>query len=147
MSASSTPTDVAEAVLAVMRIMRPRVDSVMSAHGLSLARGKVLSVIQRDSPCRPGAIAAQLGQSPRTLTDAVDALERDGLVARQPDPSDRRAQLLVLTEAGVAALRTVEAPRRGVMDQLFDCLDASEREQLVVMLRRVEAAAKGGEGV
>lgn len=130
-----------------MRVMRPRVDSVMSAHGLSLARGKVLSAIQRGSPCRPGTIAAQFGQSPRTLTDAVDALARDGLVARQADPSDRRAQLLVLTDAGIAALEAVDAPRRDLMDRLFGCLDEAEREQLVDMLRRVEASARDiGEG-
>lgn len=139
-------SDVAEAIFAVMRVMRPRVDAVMSAHGLSLSRAKVLSTIQRVGSCRPGVIAAQLGFSPRSLTDSVDGLERDGLVARQPDPSDRRAQLLVLTQAGHAALASVEEPRRALIEQIFSCLDDGEKQALAQMLRRVEAAHQEGSG-
>lgn len=142
MKESSTPSDVADAVLAVWRVLRPRIDSVMSEHGLSMSRGKLLTALQREGPCRPGELAAQFGQSPRTLTDAIDGLERDGLVERQPHPTDRRAQLIVMTPAGASALAAVAEPRREAMDALFSCIDPDDRAALVAMLRTIERHGK-----
>jgi DNA-binding MarR family transcriptional regulator len=49
-----------------------------------------------------------LGYAPRTITDAVDALEADAPVERRPDPVDRRAKRISLTPAGeAAALRSL----------------------------------------
>lgn len=139
---SSTPTDVADALLAVWRVLRPRIDSVMAAHGLSMSRGKLLTALQREGPSRPGELAEWFGQSPRTLTDAIDGLERDGLVHRQPHPTDRRAQLIVITPAGEAALAAVAEPRRDAMDALFSCIEPKDRATLVDMLRTIERHGK-----
>ena len=47
-----------------------------------------------------GRLAADLGVVPRTVTGLVDHLERDGLVAREQDPADRRSFYARLTLAG-----------------------------------------------
>jgi len=49
-----------------------------------------------------GALAARLHVTPRNVTGLIDHLERDGLVARVPDPGDRRSVLAHLTERGTA---------------------------------------------
>jgi DNA-binding MarR family transcriptional regulator len=54
-----------------------------------------------------GELAELLTVTPRTMTDIVDVLERDGLVKRVPDPDDRRSVLAVLTEAGLARVRSI----------------------------------------
>jgi len=64
----------------------------MRAQGASLAQLKLLLLIERCGEMRSTDIAEALGQAPRTVTEAVDAAERDGLVVRNPDPSDRRAK-------------------------------------------------------
>jgi len=46
--------------------------------------------------------------TPRTMTDIVDVLERDGLVKRAADPVDRRSVLAVITEAGLACVDSVQ---------------------------------------
>lgn len=52
-----------------------------------------------------GAMAAQLGIDRTVLTYLIDDLEGAGLVARQPDPTDRRSRRVVATEAGLALWR------------------------------------------
>jgi DNA-binding MarR family transcriptional regulator len=129
-----------ERYLAVHHRMHRAADERMTASGLSLARTKVLRQLQSLGPTRPGVLAVQCGVVPHSITDIVDALERDGLVARQPDPADRRAKLIALTERGTAALVTAAATRERLLNQLFGVLGRAEREQLDALLGRLDAA-------
>jgi DNA-binding MarR family transcriptional regulator len=85
-----SPEQLGELYLEVHHRMHRAFDGGMSACGLSLARTKVLAQLQRSGPVRPSVLAAEFGFAPRTITELVDTLERDGLAARQPDPTDRR---------------------------------------------------------
>jgi len=67
---------VGERYLTVHHRMRRAVDDGMTDCGLSLARTKVLGYL-RHGPTRPSVLAAALGVAPHTITDVVDALERD----------------------------------------------------------------------
>ena len=138
----ATPTQITETLLSVIRLMRKQVDSAMSAQGLSLARGKLLTAIAHEGTCRPGELAQALKQSPRTITDAIDAMERDGLLMRKRHPTDRRSQLLELTDAGKQALEQVKKPKLAAIDRLFDSLDQSARQQLMTALRSIESQAR-----
>lgn len=63
-----------------------QMDRAMTAQGASLARTKLLLYIQRcGGNARAADIAELFGQAPRTVTDALDALERDGLIQRATD--------------------------------------------------------------
>lgn len=62
-----------------------------------------------DRPKRMGALAEDIFCGPSAVTPAADTLERCGFVRRIPDPQDRRAMLLELTEAGTAARQTLMA--------------------------------------
>ena len=64
------------------------------------------------------------------MTHRLDLLERAGLVERGPDPSDRRATLVVLTAAGET--KAIEAARVHVAAEaeLLDALSASDRTDL-----------------
>ncbi|MCS0600471.1 MarR family transcriptional regulator [Streptomyces sp. LP11] len=69
----------------------------------------VLSAIARNGPCSAADLAPEVGLDRSGVTRRASRLEGAGLVRREPDPADRRAQLLVLTEPGrqaVAELRT-----------------------------------------
>src|SRR5919108_5547474 len=59
-------------------------------------------------------LADAASMSLSSMQELVDDLERRGIVERQPDPSDRRAKLIVLTERGLAAL----APAGSIIEQL-----------------------------
>lgn len=53
---------------------------------------------QRGLATRPGLIAEHLGITTATATALIDRLTRSGHVLRKPDPEDRRARVVVLTE-------------------------------------------------
>jgi len=138
----ATPAEITETLLSVIRLMRKQVDAAMSAQGLSLARGKLLTAIAHEGTCRPGELAHVLQQSPRTITDAIDAMDRDGLLVRKPHPTDRRSQLLELTDAGKQALEQVKRPKQAAIDRLFEGLDPLARQQLLISLRSIESHAQ-----
>lgn len=82
-----------------------------AASGLTAPRLSALSVIVFGGPLTLGALAAAEQVRPPTMTRLVAALERDGLVTREPDPEDRRQVLLRATPAGRQLLEEGRARR------------------------------------
>jgi DNA-binding MarR family transcriptional regulator len=72
--------------LSVAYRVRKVLDEHMIASGLSLARAKVLQVLAENGSLRQTSLAEELGFAQRTVTQAVEALARDGLVKRTPGP-------------------------------------------------------------
>jgi DNA-binding MarR family transcriptional regulator len=121
----STPTKLAEALIEIRSVMRRRVDAALAAKGLSLAKFKILSVLDENGPCQPSLLAATLNQVARSITDAIDVLERDGLVARTPHPTDRRARLLSITVKGSSLVRATQGPKSDAIEAVFSVLSRS----------------------
>jgi DNA-binding MarR family transcriptional regulator len=107
--------------------------------GLTLARTKVLMQLH-PAPVRPSVLATELGLAPRTITDVVDGLQRDGLVACQPDPTDRRAKLVALTSQGEVALDAASRTRQRLIQHVFGALDATDRVAMVRLLGLLDTA-------
>ncbi len=87
------------------------------------------------------AMAQRLGVDRTVMTYLLDDLEKAGLVERRPDPSDRRARRVLLTEAGNARLCDVERRLRRVEDHVLGPLDAAERDTLRTLLQRIAVAS------
>jgi DNA-binding MarR family transcriptional regulator len=135
-----SPEQLGERYLQVHHRMYRAFDGGMSACGLTLARTKVLARLQLGGPARPSVLAAEFGVAPRTITELVDILERDGLVARKADPTDRRALLVTLTGQGKAALAVAGATRTRLMKQVFGALEADDRATMARLLQTLDDA-------
>jgi DNA-binding MarR family transcriptional regulator len=102
--------DAADGMAAVTSVMRAqqillgRVDEVLRPLGLTFARYEVLMLLllTRRGALPLGRIGERLQVHPASVTNAIDRLEAGGLVRRMPHPTDRRAILAELTEAGRA---------------------------------------------
>ena len=90
-----------------------------------------------ERPLRLSELAAQLGIVPRSATSVVDDLEAARLVARQPDPHDRRATLVSLTPDGAQILTTLRQKRRDVMESQLARLNPAEQSTLIALLERL----------
>lgn len=112
-------------------------DKLMAAQGASFARTKMMVYIQRNGQVRSTDLAEAFGFAPRTITEAIDALERDGLVERVVDPADRRVKRISLTLAGAEVLTASEPARKRFGDQLFSALDKTEIHQLAQLLGKL----------
>ena len=102
-------------------------------------RSRALRVAaDREESPRLRDLADALRIAPRSVTDVVDALERKGYVVREPDPHDRRASVVVVTDAGRQVRAAVhEARRRSVGDQM-GALTATQRAALADALTTLE---------
>ncbi|MFI9722879.1 MarR family winged helix-turn-helix transcriptional regulator [Streptomyces sp. NPDC052396] len=60
----------------------------------------VLSGLARTGPCSAADLAREVGLDRSNVTRRADHLERAGLLRREPNPADRRATLLALTDEG-----------------------------------------------
>lgn len=98
--------------------------------GFTYPRLRVLEFLQCQGPTTMRPLADRLGLSARNLTAVADALEVDGFVRRVAHPTDRRATILEITDAGRAAACAALEPRFAEISALFDALGTAEREQL-----------------
>jgi DNA-binding MarR family transcriptional regulator len=85
-------------------------------------------------------LAADFGMAPHSITDHVDALEREGQAERQPDPTDRRAKLVAITGAGETCLGVAFVTRERLLTQIFGALDEADRGTLLRLLNQLDQA-------
>jgi DNA-binding MarR family transcriptional regulator len=129
--------DVGQVYLEVHHSLRRRVDDAMTATGVSFSRAKVLKELAEHGPMNQAALAARLGFAPRSVTDAVEALERDGLAERADDPVDRRARIVGITPAGSGALTCAQAAKYQMFDEIFGALDPCVRADFITLLKTI----------
>lgn len=120
--------------------MHRLLDRRMAERGVSFARTKFLLYLSKEGPSRATDIADLLGLAPRTVTEGLDGLERDGLVRRDPDPDDRRAKRVSLTDAGREAIAATEPLRIELVERIFGSLSDAERASLDTTLARLSDA-------
>jgi len=118
--------------------MRRLIDLELSEQGMSLSRSKILSEISRNGPQNQRSLATTFSLAPRTVTEMVDTLERDGLVERRADPGDRRARHVYLTPAGEQARIHAVAARERLVQQVLGPLSDQQRDALFTALQHVE---------
>lgn len=135
---ASAPPSLAELYLRTAHRIRRRSAPTFDRFGLTEAQARALRVISRYERPRMADLAQALEVVPRSITSMVDTLESAGFVTREPDPTDRRATIVVLTEAGVGVLRQVGRMRAEAAEQLFAKLSTSEQEELRRLLELIE---------
>ncbi len=74
---------------------------------------------------------------PSHVTRQLRQLERTGYVTRVPDPDDRRAQRVRLTEAGLGAVDRMRRVRRQGMELALAAWSPEELRQLSVLFHRL----------
>jgi DNA-binding MarR family transcriptional regulator len=141
-AAMVTPEQLGERYLTVHHRMFRAVNDEMSGCGLSMARTKVLRRLREQGPTRQSVLAVDFGLSPHSITDIVDGLERLGMAERRPDPTDRRAKLVAITDAGEAGLDVANATRERLLKQIFGALSEADRATLLRLLDSLDEAAK-----
>ncbi|MEV1332232.1 MarR family transcriptional regulator [Micromonospora costi] len=125
----------AEAFWGVARRLRHRTREALAPWDVTPSQARALGVLARHGVLRPGALAEHLRIAPRSATEVVDDLQRRGLVERRPDPHDRRATLVALTDEGVRTGSSIRAARQAEADRFFADLDPQDRAELARILR------------
>ncbi|MER8706320.1 MULTISPECIES: MarR family transcriptional regulator [unclassified Mesorhizobium] len=86
---------------------------------------------------RPSVLAQRAGIGKASMGELIDELERLGYVRRSHDPNDRRAKLIVATDAALAVIRTVHDFNQRLEDQYRRLLGAQAYESLRSSLQAI----------
>lgn len=114
-------------------------ERLMALAGVPLDRAAValMRKMADTEPMRPGELAARMGVEASHVTRTVQQLQKSGHVTRVPDPDDRRAQRIELTDAGREAIvRVREAGVRGMQVALADW-SPDDLRQLATLFHRM----------
>jgi DNA-binding MarR family transcriptional regulator len=135
-------TDLGHLYISVHARIRRLVDDAMVASGVSLSRTIVLKLLAARGPVNQSAIAL----APRSVTDLVDGLEREGLAERAENPADRRSRLVQITGSGSIALESALKVKHDLFAEIFAGLDPAARTELFRLLQTVRASLSPVQG-
>ena len=127
--------DLGDLLMRVARTQRGRFREVLAPWDLSPHQARALSVVCHGDGVRLSDLAERLRIAPRSATEVADGLQERGLVARSPDPGDRRAVLLRPTDEGRRVHQEIGAARTADSAELYARLSAADRATLARILR------------
>ena len=132
-------SEAAELYLSLGRIMRA-LRRAGDAGSLSPGAGSALATLARSGPQRLGDLAAAERVTAPTMSRIVAALEQSGLVARTPDPADKRASELSATDRGRSLVNGLTSERIQHLATALDGMEPDKRAAAAAALTAVELA-------
>jgi DNA-binding MarR family transcriptional regulator len=127
-----------EAFWTVARQLRETSKRALAPWDITPAQLRALRVLGHHETMRLSELSDHLHIAPRSATEVVDALQDAGLVRRRPDPGDRRATLVELTEHGASVLDAIHAERATEAERVFGRLSEADRAHLARILRALK---------
>jgi DNA-binding MarR family transcriptional regulator len=131
MSPSAASRDAATAALRELILAGERYRIAVATHlDLTVNESRAISHLMARGPMGQTDLATALGLTTSSTTTLVDRLEERGMVARVPDPHDRRRSTVEIPDSGVRRLSEV----RDWMPHAFDALGSDELSRVAELL-------------
>ncbi len=136
--------DLTRNLLLAGRQWRKVAREVAAQHGVSEAASAPLLWIERlGADVRQNSLAEAVGIEGASLVRLLDELQANGLITREPDPADRRANAVNLTDAGWAVVREVNDALNALRLSVFGDIPRKDLEAALRVFEAIEAAAAG----
>jgi len=135
-----SPIGVVGRVSRLARELERRLEPVYREHGLEPGWHDLLATLRRNGPpfrMRPTDLTSTLMLTSSGTTKRLDRLEAAGLIAREPDPGDRRGTLIALTDKGRELIDGLTPQHLANEDRLLAALAPDERAALAGLLRKL----------
>ncbi|GAA2745069.1 hypothetical protein GCM10009868_25200 [Terrabacter aerolatus] len=131
MSPPAAPRDAATAALRELILAGERYRLAVASHlDLTVNESRAVSHLLARGPMGQTDLATALGLTTSATTTLVDRLERRQLVARVPDPTDRRRSTVEIPESGQRRLQQV----RDWMPRAFDVISPADLPEVADLL-------------
>jgi DNA-binding MarR family transcriptional regulator len=137
----SSPIGVVGRISRLAREIEARLERVYAEHGLEPGWHDVLATLRRSGPAyrmRPTDLTDATMLTSSGTTKRLDRLEQAGLIARAPDPQDRRGTLITLTAAGRRLIDKVTVAHLENERNILRALSKSDRRRLADLLRKLQ---------
>jgi DNA-binding MarR family transcriptional regulator len=138
-----TSTDTASLASELRVVLGRLIRRLRAEHRFPISHGSVLGRLDREGPRSVSALAVSERVRPQSMAQTVGDLEGDGLVERNPDPSDGRRALVSLTEDGQRTLEADRRNREGWLVRAIEELPAEDQATVgraIVLLRHLADA-------
>ncbi len=119
----------------VSRLMRRAFDEKARLLGMTRPQWQVISILSLNEGINQGGLAELLEVEPITLGRMVDRLQDAALVDRRPDPADRRAWRLFLTDKAQELLIHLRPLALDTIDAAQEGLSQAERDGLIAAMQ------------
>ena len=116
-------------------------DALARPAGQTSARWRVLAAVEQQ-PLSVAQIARAWSLARQSVQRIADALEHDGLITYEDNPSHRRAKLATLTPAGRAALARIQAAQQAWANELGERVGAADLDTASGILARLLSALR-----
>ena len=127
-------------LLRAQRVLADRIDGAVLASGLPVRPVHAAVFIHMDQGgIRLTDLAARAQMTPQSMAELVDELVEAGLLERGPDPTDRRAKLIVFTERGLDAVQVALDAIVDLERDLAQRLGRTRLRELQTTLRELAA--------
>jgi DNA-binding MarR family transcriptional regulator len=133
----ATRRDLAEMLAELARQTVAAEHPVLAAHGLSMWGYIVLSALDRSPIRTQAALAEAIGADKTRIIATLDELQQHGHIERMPDPDDRRARLLAITDAGRSVKNAAQADIQRGEEHWLGQLSANERDVFLRALNQL----------
>jgi len=114
-------------------VMEP-VRDMLSESGISEQKWRVLRVVEETGPTQQTSIAKAACLLLPSLTRIINAMEKDGLLTRQPDQKDGRISLISITEKGRALIAEHAAESQKIFGEIKDQFGSENLDTLLNLL-------------
>jgi DNA-binding MarR family transcriptional regulator len=129
---------VADLFWSVARRLRHLTRESLAPWDISPSHGRALAVLLETPDLRLSEVSERLRIAPRSATEVIDALAGRGLAERHPDPDDRRAIRVRLTDQGCSVAAAIREARRTEAEAFFGILKDDDRRTLARILRTLQ---------
>ncbi len=109
----------------------------ITSFGITMNQFEVLEVLYHRGDLTVGAITKLIMSTPGNVTVVIRNLKRDGYITTFPDPSDKRASILSLTEKGKGLIEKVFPGHAKNFEGYFEALSDEETNTLFTLLRKL----------
>jgi DNA-binding MarR family transcriptional regulator len=124
-----------EIVISVARELRGASRENLAPWDITPSSLRALRTLSHHGTMHLSHLSDRLHIAPRSTTEVVDALESRDLVRRRPDPDDRRATLVEVTERGATILAEIRDARGSETERIFGQLPPADQADLARILR------------
>jgi DNA-binding MarR family transcriptional regulator len=121
----------------VARLLSQRFDQRARRLGLTRAQWALIAALFRREGTSQAALAEHLDVTPISLGRLVERMERAGWVERRPEPSDKRAYRLYLTERAHRLRPQLRALSEGLQAEAMREVASAEQQRLLELLHLV----------
>ncbi len=127
---------ISRATLAVTSALRKGL-SVAGVQEVKPAYLGVLIALWKDDNLKASELGKRAGLEPSSMTGLLDRMEKDGLLKRHPDPYDRRASRIQLTQLGIEAELTANKVVSSILADVLNNIDPKDIDTTKNVLRQI----------